>query len=119
MADITHTANAIDHAQADPHQVHEHEVHGGPKTYALVLAALLVFTAITVAASRINFGSNMTNVIIAMLIASIKASLVVLFFMHVKYSSRMTWVFAGAGLLWLGILMGLTLTDYFSRGWAM
>ena len=52
-----------------------------------------------------------------MSIACSKGLLVVLYFMHVKYSSKLTWVFAGSGVLWLLILFALTLSDYVSRGW--
>ena len=52
-----------------------------------------------------------------MSIACTKGLLVVLYFMHVKYSSKLTWVFAGSGVLWLLILFALTLSDYVSRGW--
>jgi len=52
-----------------------------------------------------------------MLIAACKALLVILFFMHVRYSSRLTWVFVGAGFFWLMILLALTLVDVLSRRW--
>ena len=52
-----------------------------------------------------------------MLIAACKALLVILFFMHVRYSSRLTWVFVGAGFFWLMILLSLTLADVLSRRW--
>src|SRR5688500_7049880 len=102
MAERITNAEAIDRAQADPHQVHEHHVHGGPRTYALVLGALLLLTVITVGASMINFGSNMTNVIIALLIASIKASLVALFFMHLRWDKPMSAVIFCSSLFFLG-----------------
>ena len=57
------------------------------------------------------------NDLVAMSIAVAKGLLVVLFFMHVKYSSRLIWVFAGAGFFWLFILFGLKLSDYMSRDW--
>jgi cytochrome c oxidase subunit 4 len=52
-----------------------------------------------------------------LLIASVKALLVVLFFMHVRWSTRLTWVVAASGFVWLIILFGLTMTDYLTRGW--
>jgi len=93
---------------------HTH-VHGGPKLYALVLAALLVLTAITVAASRINFGSNMTNVIIAMLIASVKGSLVALFFMHLRWDKPMNAIIFCSSLFFLGLFLITCYTDVVSR----
>jgi cytochrome c oxidase subunit IV len=90
-----------DHA----HTAAEHHVHGGPKVYALVLGALLVLTAITVAASRIDFGSNMTNVIIAMLIASVKASLVALFFMHLRWDKPMSAIIFCSSLFFLALFL--------------
>lgn len=82
-------------------------------TYYLVCGVLLVFTVLTYAVARFDFGE--WNLIIALLIAAAKGSLIVLFFMHARYSSRLTWVVIGAGLLWLGILFTLTLSDYLTR----
>jgi cytochrome c oxidase subunit IV len=115
MAEHTQTVNAIDYAQADPHKVHEHQVHGGPKVYGLVLAALLILTAITVAASRISFGSNMTNVIIAMGIASIKGSLVALFFMHLRWDKPMNAIIFCSSLFFLGLFLVTCYTDVIAR----
>jgi cytochrome c oxidase subunit 4 len=83
------------------------------RVYLLVFAALLAGTAITVWAAFHDFGPM--NTVIALAIAGIKATLVILFFMHVKYSKPLTWTFVGAGILWLGILITLTASDYFSR----
>jgi cytochrome c oxidase subunit IV len=115
MAHQTHTVNAIDHAQADPHRVHEHNVHGGPKIYAMVLGALLVLTAVTVFASTIHFGSGMANVIIAMLIASLKASLVALFFMHLRWDKPMNAVIFCSSLFFLGLFLIGCYTDTVAR----
>ena len=84
-------------------------------TYFSVFAALLVGTAITVFAANINFGKM--NDVIAMTIAVTKMLLVLLFFMHVRYSSRLIWVIVSAMFFWLLILLLLTLTDYTSRDW--
>jgi cytochrome c oxidase subunit 4 len=84
-------------------------------TYFGVFAALLVGTAITVIAANINFGKM--NDVIAMTIAVVKMTLVLLFFMHVRYSSRLIWVIVSAMFFWLLILLLLTLTDYTSRDW--
>src|SRR4051812_43614095 len=85
------------------------------RTYYLVFAALMVFTAITVGVASLDLGP--LNTVVAIGIAIIKATLVVLFFMHVKYSTRLTWVMVAGGVFWLGILMALTITDYLTRVW--
>ncbi len=90
------------------------------KLYIRVFAALLVLTAITVAVSFYDLGGgrlHYANAIVALTIAVLKASLVVLFFMHVRYSSRFTWVLAVAGFFWLAILIGFTMADRVSRPW--
>jgi len=85
-----------------------------PKTYVLVFVALLALTALTVGTSRIEaLGAWHTP--LGLFFAVCKALLVILFFMHVLYSSRLTWVVALSGLLWLAILLGMTLTDYVTR----
>ena len=86
-----------------------------PRTYIQVLVALLVLTALTVGLSRLPLGEWHT--VIGLAIAVVKAALVILFFMHVIYSSRLTWLVALGGLLWLAILIGLTMNDYIARGW--
>jgi cytochrome c oxidase subunit IV len=85
------------------------------KTYYAIFAALMVGTAVTVAVAFLDLGPM--NTVVALTIAVLKALLVVLYFMHVKYSSRLTWVFAGAAFVWLALLLGLTLADFESRGW--
>ncbi|MCA1573318.1 MAG: cytochrome C oxidase subunit IV family protein, partial [Acidobacteria bacterium] len=57
------------------------------------------------------------NVIVAMTIAVVKATLVVLYFMHVRYSARLIWVVVASALFWMGILFALTFSDYWTRGW--
>jgi cytochrome c oxidase subunit 4 len=90
--------------------------HVAPKTlYYAVFAALLVGTAMTVAAAFVDMGA-MNNVVM-LTIACVKAALVVLFFMHVRWGTRLTWVVVVSGFFWLLILFGLTMTDYMSRGW--
>jgi len=89
--------------------------HTSPKsTYYTIFGALMVLTAITVAVAFIDVG--LLNFPIAITIAITKATLVILFFMHVKYSSRLTKLFVGMAFFFLFILFGLTLTDYLSRG---
>lgn len=90
------------------------------RIYVRIFAALLVLTALTVLAGLYDLGGgrlHYANAIVALTIAVSKATLVVLYFMHVRYSSRLTWVFVGAGVFWLVILIGLTLSDTLTRGW--
>ena len=90
--------------------------HVAPKSmYYMVFLALLVGTGLTVAAAFVDMGP-MNNVVM-LTIAIIKATLVVLFFMHVRWSTRLTWVVAASGFFWLLILFGLTMQDYLTRGW--
>jgi cytochrome c oxidase subunit 4 len=94
----------------------EHELHiVSPKVYVLIFALLLAGTATTVWASYIDLG--ILNPIIALAIACSKATLVVLFFMHVKYSSKLTKLTIFAGLFLFLALIGMTLSDYISRAW--
>lgn len=88
-----------------------------PKSYLLIFAALLVMTGVTYWVSLLDLGR--LNVIVALTIAVIKAVLVVLYFMHVRYSSRLTWVVVVSGFFWLAILIALTMSDYLTRplGW--
>jgi cytochrome c oxidase subunit 4 len=85
------------------------------KIYFGVFAALMVGTAVTVLAAQVNFGRM--NDVVAMTIAVTKMMLVLLFFMHVRYSSRLIWVVVAAMFFWLFILLALTLSDYTSRTW--
>jgi cytochrome c oxidase subunit IV len=90
--------------------------HISPKsTYYAIFGALMVLTAITVAVAFRPLGA--LNFPVAIAIAITKATLVVLFFMHVKYSSRLTKMIVGMALFFLLTMFGLTLTDYLSRGW--
>lgn len=85
------------------------------KTYFMVFAALLVGTALTVIVANFDFGRM--NDVVAMTVAVTKMMLVLLFFMHVRYSSRLIWVIVASMFFWLLILLLLTLTDYSSRAW--
>jgi cytochrome c oxidase subunit IV len=93
------------------------------RTYIAVLAALMGLLVLTVFAAFVNIdhwasahglGSGW-NTALALTIAFAKALLILLFFMHVKYGSRITWAFAAAGFVWLAIMLSLTMTDYLSR----
>lgn len=84
--------------------------------YMSVFIALLVLTVTTVLVGEVELGP--WNVVVALAIAIIKASLVILFFMGVRDSSSLTKLIVTAGLFWLAILFGLTFNDYLSRGWS-
>jgi cytochrome c oxidase subunit 4 len=86
-----------------------------PRVYFAVFTALIVLTATTTAVSFLDLGP--WNSVVALGIAFLKATLVVLFFMHVKYSPRLTQIVIAGGLFWLAIMIGLTLSDFISRGW--
>jgi cytochrome c oxidase subunit IV len=85
------------------------------KVYFAVFATLIVLTATTTAISFLDLGP--WNTVVALVIAFLKATLVVLFFMHVKYSPRLTQVTIAGGLFWLAIMIALTLSDFMTRGW--
>ena len=90
------------------------------KVYLRVFVALLVLTAATVGVAFFDLGGgrlHILNAVAAISIALAKATLVVLYFMHVRYSSRLTWVFVGAGIFWLLILIVLTMSDILTRHW--
>jgi cytochrome c oxidase subunit 4 len=84
------------------------------RTYYQVFAALIVLTVATVG---IDLWGNLgpIHTFACLTIAVIKAALVILIFMHVYYSSRLTWIFAASGLFWLAILLVYTLQDYLTR----
>jgi cytochrome c oxidase subunit IV len=92
----------------------EHSEHiVKPGTYLAIISSLLVLTGLTVTAAFINLGRF--NIVAALAIATLKATLVVLFFMHAKYSPRRTQLVIFAGIFWLIILLFMTLSDYISR----
>jgi cytochrome c oxidase subunit 4 len=86
------------------------------RVYITIAFALVVGTAVTVWAGLIDFPGPL-NVIIALTIACIKATLVVLYFMHVRYSSKLVWLVLASALFWLAILFALTFSDYWTRSW--
>jgi cytochrome c oxidase subunit IV len=83
------------------------------KIYFLVWAALLVLLAVTVGVSYVHLG--WLNPAVAVGIAALKAIIIILFFMHVRYGPKFLWVFVGAGFFWLGIMFVLALSDYMTR----
>jgi cytochrome c oxidase subunit 4 len=83
--------------------------------YATIFLALLALTFTTVYAAFIDLGP--LNNVVALTIAMVKTLLVVLYFMHVRYSTRLTALTIAGGFFWLLILIGITMSDYASRGW--
>ncbi|HEX6099594.1 MAG TPA: cytochrome C oxidase subunit IV family protein [Thermoanaerobaculia bacterium] len=99
------------HGHAAPH-------HQAPLTaYFLVFGALMVLTVLTVWVSRIDLGA--LNTAVAMAIAVVKALVVILWFMHVIHSPRLTWIVVISSFLWLAVLFVLTFSDYLTRHWKM
>ena len=86
------------------------------RVYITIFLALLVGTALTVAAAFFDFPWRL-NTIVALTIATAKATLVVLYFMHVRYSARLIWVIVASALFWMAILFAFTFSDYFTRNW--
>jgi cytochrome c oxidase subunit IV len=114
------------HGHEEEHGLTDHEHHVvSPATYGLILLVLLVGTAATVWASYIDLGEwrlpfGLTlfwNPVVALAIACTKMTFVVLFFMHVKYSTKLTKLTVASGFFVFLVLIGMTLTDYFSRAW--
>jgi cytochrome c oxidase subunit 4 len=103
MADIT----------GSPAHHDDHADHPTIAVYLTVFAILMALLGATVIVSEMEFGA--WNFLVAAGIATVKAVLIILFFMHVRYSTPLTWLVAGAGFFWLAILFGLTLADYFTR----
>ena len=95
---------------------HNSEHHVLPlKLYLFIFFCLMVGTVLTVAAAYIELG--WFNTPLALIIAVAKATLVILFFMHVRYNTPLMWVFAAGGFFFLIILLALTMQDYYSRDW--
>ncbi len=84
------------------------------RIYILIFITLLLLTLLTVDIAFYDAG--WLNLPIALTIATCKALLVLFFFMHVRYSKRLTWVFVAAGFFWFLILIVFTLSDYLTRG---
>ena len=92
----------------------EHIVY--PRVYITIFLVLMVGTGLTVIAAFRDFPGPL-NAVVALTIAVIKATFVVLYFMHVRYSSRLVWLVIAAGLFWLAIMFALTMSDYSTRSW--
>ena len=96
---------------------HTHDQHHvvPKRVYYVIFATLMVLTAVTVGVAYIDLGAM--NAVVALAIACFKATIVVLYFMHVKYSTRLVKLTVIAGLYWMGILFALTFGDYLTRAW--
>jgi cytochrome c oxidase subunit 4 len=92
--------------------LHHHVV--SVRVYLAVFVTLMILMIATVAFAFMNLGSF--NDLVAMSIAIAKTLLIVLYFMHLRYSERLTWLFSGVGVLFFLILVAYTLADYFTRG---
>jgi len=115
-------AHEVSHDQAhDPVNVTnpEHAEHHivTPIQYCMVFGTLLVFTGVTVGAAYVDMGP--LNPVVALGIACFKAVIVILFFMHVKYQSRLIKMTVGAGFFTFLVLITMTMADYISRAWGM
>lgn len=113
----THAGHTGEHIM-DTHETGHHVVP--LSTYWKVIAWLMVLLIITLAAAVVDFSTISPilaplNIIIAMTIAIVKAVIIILYFMHVRYSSKLIWVFSGAAFYWVIILFTFALADYFSR----
>jgi cytochrome c oxidase subunit 4 len=110
MTEHHDASNVVNPEHADHHII-------SPATYGIVFATLLVGTGITVAAAFVNLG--IFNPIVALAIACTKAVIVILFFMHVKYQSKLVKLTVTAGFFTFLVLITMTLTDYISRAWGL
>jgi cytochrome c oxidase subunit 4 len=82
------------------------------QTNLIVFGALLALLCATIGAAYLDLGTG-----VALLIAVSKALLIMLYFMHVRYSNRLIWIFAGAAFMWLAILIALSMSDFLTRDW--
>ena len=102
-----------EHAHAPAHAAHE--PHVLPlRTYFTIFGALMGLMVLTVGAALFDLG--VANFPLAMGIAVVKMVLILMFFMHVKYSEKLVWIFSTAAFFWFRLLVSGTLSDYFSRG---
>jgi cytochrome c oxidase subunit 4 len=108
---------ASSHAHADAQtNGHTNGHHIAPiSMYLTIFGALIVGTILTVVVAKFDLGPF--NNIVMLTVACAKALLVILYFMHVRWSSRLTWVVAASGFLWLIIMFTMTMQDYMTRGW--
>jgi cytochrome c oxidase subunit 4 len=100
-------------------RVSEHHIVS-PKVYFTIFGVLMICTVLTVVAAEVDLNRYFSglNIIVALTIAVFKASLVVLFFMHGKYSPKRTQLVIIASVFWLAIMLFMTMSDYVSRSWS-
>jgi cytochrome c oxidase subunit IV len=110
MSEYHDPSNVTNPEHADHHIV-------TPVTYMIVFATLLVFTGVTVGAAYVDLG--ILNPVVALAIACFKAVVVILFFMHVKYQSKLVKLTVASGFFTFIVLITMTLTDYMSRAWGL
>src|SRR3954471_10111471 len=110
------TGNSMEKVDRE-HETADRRPHHSLREYYVIFGALMAMLVLTVVASYIPFDRLMPglNAIVALLIAAVKAGLVMVFFMHLNRANKLTWAFAAAAFLWLGIMFTLTLGDYVSR----
>ena len=111
-------------AHYEQHHGEDHEHHVVPlKTYYIIFGLLMVFLLITVLAAEFDFGERVgpnfawMNIIVALIIAVVKATLIVMYFMHVKFSSRLVALFSVSAYFFVAIMFMLTYADYLTRDW--
>ena len=112
MADKQHS----EHREHEPEHDHEHE-HIGIPGYVGVFLVLVFGTILTYYAATIDLDGIFpgANTLVALLIAFVKMTCVVLFFMHVRWMPRLIWLTALAGFFWLAIMFAFTMQDYLTR----
>ncbi len=110
MSEYHDAANVTNPEHAEHHIV-------TPMTYTIIFATLLTLTAVTVGAAFVDLG--IMNPVIALAIASVKGVVVILFFMHVMYQSKLIKMTVGAGFFTFLVLLTMTLSDYISRAWGL
>jgi cytochrome c oxidase subunit 4 len=110
MSEFHDPSNAVNPEHSDHHIV-------SPAQYGMVFASLLIGTVLTVFAAQKDMG--IFNPVIALAIACTKAVIVILFFMHVKYQSKLVKLTVGAGFFTFLVLITMTLSDYISRAWGL
>lgn len=110
MTEIHDPSNVTNPEHAEHHVV-------TPRTYIIVFITLLIFTAITVGAAYVDL--HIFNPIVALAIATFKAVVVILYFMHVKYQSRLIKMTVSAGFFTFLVLTTMSLSDYMSRAWGL
>jgi cytochrome c oxidase subunit IV len=109
-----HAAAYHPHGTPDLPEEHSATQHVSLRTYLVVFGLLMILLVLTVvAAFVVNLGN--ANILVALSIAIVKAVLVVLYFMHVKYASRLTKIFVASAFLWLALMFALTFGDYLTR----